>query len=324
MRTQRGCLCFSIKNKFRRLSASFHYAAGLRVFVQEFFKIDNPLIYFKGTQLTTEAQFLTILHQPYPTNLTSSQPKPLHLKIYDPFTNYSLSQHEPSHPSYSGGTLAQYDSFSYPDHVSSHGFFYTAVTCSANFNISSWLVKKEIGHGAFGRVFLTIFQNQAFAVKCSKPKKKQSLVQMKNEVELLKELSHPNVVQYIAFQIMENGTAFLAMEFLERGSLADEIKKSGAINLKKSRSCAKQILAALIYIHQKSIIHRDIKCANCLLDQNENVKLSDFGLATRFVENDVNLTSFVGTPYFMAPEVIESDRSYTLSADIWSFACTVV
>ena len=73
-------------------------------------------------------------------------------------------------------------------------------------------------------------------------------------------------------------------------------------------------------------MHRDIKSANCLLDKSNNVKLTDFGLATKF-RNHERLKSLVGTPYFMAPEVILSNMSskgYTSKADIWSFGCTVV
>merc|ERR1712036_55148 len=98
------------------------------------------------------------------------------------------------------------------------------------------------------------------------------------------------------------------MEYLSRGSLLDLLKKSGPLSLRSTRSYAKQLLAAIIYIHSKNIIHRDIKSGNCLLDTSENLKLSDFGLATKRTQDTLKPTGFVGTPYFMAPEVIKNAK----------------
>jgi len=230
-------------------------------------------------------------------------------------------------------------------------YFYTNQNSSSKHNIRKWKFIKELGRGAFGRVFLAIYGNQYYAVKASKRKKYCSLVQIRNELELLKNLSHPNVIQYLAYEIDKSNKAFMAMEYLSRGSLSDILKKSGAISLNTCRKYSKQLLAAIIYIHNKNIIHRDIKCGNCLLDNNGNLKLSDFGLATQhlpiniknndsiqpnssiFQENSYLTSSllkdFVGTTYFMAPEVIQASNKtlnigYSFPADIWSLGLTVV
>jgi len=219
------------------------------------------------------------------------------------------------------------------DHTTAdeNGHFNSSLQCSANLEISKWKVVRELGKGAFGRVYLAVYDNQYWAVKASQPNRGDSILQICNELELLKSISHPNVIKYIAFEYTHeydsNGTAFMAMEYLSRGSLLDLIKKSGPISVKSSRLYGKQILAALIYIHSKNIIHRDVKCGNCLLDNSNNLKLSDFGLATKLVQDNLKPTGFVGTPYFMAPEVINNAKYRSGSSfpcDIWSFACTIV
>ena len=139
--------------------------------------------------------------------------------------------------------------------------------CSANLKISRWKVLKKIGTGAFGQVYLALNKkdNQCWAVKTSRHEKSDAVKQIKNEVELLKSISHPNVIQYIAFEFdksREVATAFMAMEYLPKGSLHDEIKRTGPLRLESARSYGKQVLAALLYIHGNSIIHRDIKCGN--------------------------------------------------------------
>ena len=146
--------------------------------------------------------------------------------------------------------------------------------CSANLKISTWKVLKKIGTGAFGQVYLALNKkdNQCWAVKTSRHEKSDAVKQIKNEVELLKSISHPNVIQYIAFEFdksREVATAFMAMEYLPKGSLHDEIKRTGPLRLESARSYGKQVLAALIYIHGKSIIHRDIKCGNGKVVENE-------------------------------------------------------
>ena len=151
--------------------------------------------------------------------------------------------------------------------------------CSANLQISKWKVIKKLGVGAFGQVYLTYSENECYAVKTSRHEKSDSVKQIQNEVELLKSISHPNVIQYVAFEYDKySGTAFMAMEYLPKGSLHDEIKRTGPLTLESARSYGKQILAALIYIHSKNIIHRDIKCGNWK-------RLSKNKLKTKILEN---------------------------------------
>jgi mitogen-activated protein kinase kinase kinase 3 len=82
-------------------------------------------------------------------------------------------------------------------------------------------------------------------------------------------------------------------------------------------------LDGLIYLHSRNVIHRDIKGANILLDKNLNVKISDFGTAKKVTSEEGNDTC-VGTPYWMAPEMISQQLEVTTAVDIWSLGCTIV
>jgi serine/threonine protein kinase len=112
------------------------------------------------------------------------------------------------------------------------------------------------------------------------------------------------------------------MEYCENGSLANMLKRFGKVFpeplVKKYTS---QVLLGLEYLHEQGVIHRDVKCANILTTKDGLVKLSDFGTSTKI--SDISSSQVVGSPYWMAPEVIELAGAHT-SSDIWSVGCTVI
>lgn len=113
------------------------------------------------------------------------------------------------------------------------------------------------------------------------------------------------------------------MDYCSGGSIST-LLKAGVIEEKYSAVIAREVLVALIYIHKEGIIHRDIKAANVLVTHEGRVQLCDFGVAAQLSTSQIRRTSMIGTPYWMAPEVISQDGpGYNQKADIWSLGITV-
>ena len=140
------------------------------------------------------------------------------------------------------------------------------------------------------------------------------------EIDLLKNLDHPNIVKYRGF-VKSAETLNIILEYCENGSLHSISKNFGKFPENLVGLYMSQVLHGLLYLHEQGVIHRDIKGANILTTKQGLVKLADFGVATR--TTSLHESSVVGTPYWMAPEVIELSGATTAS-DIWSLGCTVI
>nr|CAD1826605.1 unnamed protein product [Ananas comosus var. bracteatus] len=148
--------------------------------------------------------------------------------------------------------------------------------------------------------------------------------ELEEEVKLLKNLSHPNIVRYLG-TAREEETLNILLEFVPGGSISSLLGKFGSFPEAVIRMYTKQLLQGLEYLHRNGIIHRDIKGANILVDNKGCIKLADFG-ASKQVAKLATMTaakSMKGTPYWMAPEVIVQS-GHSFSADIWSVGCTVI
>jgi serine/threonine protein kinase len=131
----------------------------------------------------------------------------------------------------------------------------------------------------------------------------EELRSIEGEVNLMQKLDHPNIVKYID-TIRTQETLNIIIEFVERGSLSSLRKKSdGALPESLIALYTAQVLEGLSYLHEQGVVHRDIKGANILLAKDNVIKLADFGVATQLDPSRKEL-SVVGTPYWMAPEVI--------------------
>ncbi|KAF7589662.1 hypothetical protein BBP40_003996 [Aspergillus hancockii] len=140
------------------------------------------------------------------------------------------------------------------------------------------------------------------------------------EIDLLKNLDHSNIVKYHGF-VKSAETLNIILEYCENGSLHSIAKNFGRFPENLVGLYMSQVLHGLLYLHEQGVIHRDIKGANILTTKQGLVKLADFGVASR--TTGLSESSVVGTPYWMAPEVIELSGATTAS-DIWSLGCTVI
>ncbi|XP_054788911.1 mitogen-activated protein kinase kinase kinase 1-like [Prosopis cineraria] len=193
--------------------------------------------------------------------------------------------------------------------------------------IANWQKGELLGRGSFGSVYEGISGDGFFfAVKevsllDQGSQGQQSVYQLEQEIALLSQFEHENIVQYYGTE-MDESKLYIFLELVTKGSLASLYRR---YNLRDSQVSAytRQILHGLKYLHDQDVIHRDIKCANILVDASGSVKLADFGLAKATKFNDVK--SCKGTAFWMAPEVVKGkNQGYGLPADIWSLGCTVL
>ncbi|KAF5454018.1 hypothetical protein F2P56_023716 [Juglans regia] len=197
-----------------------------------------------------------------------------------------------------------------------------------------WRKGELIGCGAFGHVYMgmNLDSGELLAVKqvlipansASKERAQAHIRELEEEVKLLKNLSHQNIVRYLG-TVREEETLNILLEFVPGGSISSLLGKFGPFPEAVIRTYTKQLLLGLEYLHKNGIMHRDIKGANILVDNKGCIKLADFGASKQVVELATvsGAKSMKGTPYWMAPEVIlQTGHSFT--ADIWSVGCTVI
>lgn len=203
----------------------------------------------------------------------------------------------------------------------------TSPDASYSRRIDSWQKGDFLGRGSFGTVYEAFTDDGFFfAIKevsllDQGSQGKQSIFQLEQEISLLSQFHHENIVRYLGTK-KDDSKLYIFLELVTKGSLQSLYQK---YNLRDSQVSVytRQILYGLNYLHQRNVVHRDIKCANILVDVRGSVKLADFGLAKATKLNDIQ--SFKGTAFWMAPEVVNRKNSgYGLAADIWSFGCTVL
>ena len=201
-----------------------------------------------------------------------------------------------------------------------------------------WIKGALLGMGSFGNVYLGLngLTGELMAVKqvelpkvgsTSESKKKTMLEALQREFTLLKNLNHVNIVRYLGSQY-DDQYLNIFLEYVPGGSVVALLSNYGAFEEPLVRSFVRQILCGLSYLHEKDIIHRDIKGGNILVDNKGGVKIADFGISKK-VEDDIiaasmaNRASLQGSVFWMAPEVVKQSH-YTKKADIWSLGCLIV
>merc|ERR1712142_875562 len=181
----------------------------------------------------------------------------------------------------------------------------------------------KIGEGSTGIVCIAMDKhtNRQVAVKRMDLRKQQRRELLFNEVVIMRDYHHPNIVEmYDSFLVEDE--LWVVMEFLEGGALTD-IVTHPRMDEEQIATVCKQCLKALAYLHNQGVIHRDIKSDSILLGADGKVKLSDFGFCAQVSAELPKRKSLVGTPYWMSPEVI-SRLAYGPEVDIWSLGIMVV
>lgn len=189
-------------------------------------------------------------------------------------------------------------------------------------------IGKQLGQGTFAKVFYArnLTTGLAVAIKMinkDKVMKVGLMEQIKREISIMRLVKHPNVLQL--FEVMASKSKiYFVLEYAKGGELFNKIAKGGKLSEDAARKYFHQLISAVDYCHSRGVYHRDLKPENLLLDENENLKVSDFGLSalTESKRQDGLLHTTCGTPAYVAPEVLSRKGYDGAKADIWS--CGVI
>ncbi|XP_026560503.1 STE20-like serine/threonine-protein kinase isoform X3 [Pseudonaja textilis] len=193
-----------------------------------------------------------------------------------------------------------------------------------------WEIIGELGDGAFGKVFKA--QNKETkvlaAAKVIDTKSEEELEDYMVEIDILASCDHPNIVKLLDAFYYENNL-WILIEFCAGGAVdAVMLELERPLTEPQIRVVCRQTLEALHYLHENKIIHRDLKAGNILFTLDGDIKLADFGVSAKNTRTIQRRDSFIGTPYWMAPEVVmcetSKDRPYDYKADVWSLGVTLI
>ncbi|CAK9440143.1 uncharacterized protein LODBEIA_P42430 [Lodderomyces beijingensis] len=182
---------------------------------------------------------------------------------------------------------------------------------------------EEIGRGGFGVVYRGIekIASTEVAIKVIDLEQDATdLIEINKEIQILSECRSPQITSYYG-SFVNNYQLWVVMEYMDCGSVFD-LLKAGTMDETTTAVVAKEILLALHYLHDSGKIHRDLKSQNVMVNFRGEVKLTDFGVSTQLNSNFSKRNTTVGTPYWMAPEIIlNSSGGHSFKADIWSLGC---
>mmetsp|Transcript_34637 Transcript_34637/g.60909 ORF Transcript_34637/g.60909 Transcript_34637/m.60909 type:complete len:363 (-) Transcript_34637:422-1510(-) len=197
---------------------------------------------------------------------------------------------------------------------------------------SAYRLLQLVGEGEFGTVHSALVlegshAGESVAVKCLDLEQfpNSNIEAVRTEISIGRLNSHENLVSYYVC-FLHDTQLWMVMPLSEGGSLANVLKQLFTAGIKDETILAtflRQALHGLVYLHTNNKIHRDIKASNILFDSDGQVMLTDFGVAADLNLKERNMCrTMVGSPCWMAPEVIENDKGYDYKADIWSFGIT--
>ncbi|XP_078261381.1 mitogen-activated protein kinase kinase kinase kinase 3-like isoform X5 [Rhinoraja longicauda] len=184
---------------------------------------------------------------------------------------------------------------------------------------------QRIGSGTYGDVYKArnVNTGELAAIKVIKLEPGEDFAIVQQEIIMMKDCKHSNIVAYFG-SYLRRDKLWICMEFCGGGSLQDIYHVTGPLSELQIAYVCRETLQGLYYLHSKGKMHRDIKGANILLTDNGHVKLADFGVSAQITATIAKRKSFIGTPYWMAPEVaaVERKGGYNQLCDIWAVGIT--
>ncbi|KAL1995225.1 hypothetical protein VTN49DRAFT_1412 [Thermomyces lanuginosus] len=205
----------------------------------------------------------------------------------------------------------------------------------------SYAKQRKIGQGASGSVYVARVKENATSPAARElyrthgPRAQVAIKQMDlrsqprkelivNEIIVMKDSQHPNIVNFLdSFLQEQSNELWVVMEFMEGGALTDVIDNNPVIQEDQIATICLETCKGLAHLHSQNIIHRDIKSDNVLLDRLGNVKITDFGFCAKLTEAKSKRATMVGTPYWMAPEVVKQ-KEYGPKVDCWSLGIMAI
>ncbi|KAF8019727.1 hypothetical protein BT93_G0430 [Corymbia citriodora subsp. variegata] len=310
-------LCWLVKNRKRR----FRYTANLSKrseadAIRSAFKNDLSLNRERKEKRAGFLNQVDVVLECFAEKISIERTSP-RKDDSDSFYSFSDEDEESDDMDDVGNTLS--DNISEPVHnVSSYG--------SSRPRITSWQKGEMLGSGSFGTVYEGIGKDGfRFAIKevslLDPGNQGKRLLQLQQEISLLSQFDHENIVRYLGSD-KDDKKLYIFLELMTKGSLAT-LYHNYELRDSEVSEFTRQILNGLEYLHDQKVVHRDIKCANILVDVSGSVKLADFGLAKATKINAAKTST--GSAFWMAPEVVNpKEGSYGSAADIWSLGCTVL
>lgn len=195
---------------------------------------------------------------------------------------------------------------------------------------STWTLVGELGDGSFSRVYKAQHRpsGRLAAAKICELKNEEELQDLNVEIDILSVCRHPNIVELIEAYYYES-RLWMLIEFCEGGAvdnIMSELEKP--LTEPQIRYICHELCEGLSFLHKNKVIHRDLKAGNVLLTLGGEVKIADFGVSAKNKYTLQKRDSFIGTPYWMAPETIQCetvrDNPYDYKADIWSLGITLI
>lgn len=192
---------------------------------------------------------------------------------------------------------------------------------------NKYCLEKCIGRGSFGDVYKAVSKHSGRPVAIKVVNLEQTLDEMHflvQEIQFLSLMRSPYVVRYLK-SFIEGTSMWIVMEFCGAGSVADMLRRFKKFDEGITARVIKYVVHGLAYLHEQKIVHRDVKLANVLIAADGTIKLADFGVSGNITVTQARKSTFVGTPYWMAPEVIiRSKLGYNEKADIWLTGITAI
>ena len=219
--------------------------------------------------------------------------------------------------------------------------------------LKDYKIIKLIGKGSFGEVYKVSKDDKFYALKMykisnemnnsnslTKKEKNENLKSIENEIKILSQLNNPFIVKlYEVFSINLNEEVYnikdennddqiicLILELCENGDLNDKIKekkqKNETFAEKEILHYFYEILQGLYYLHKNRVLHRDLKTLNIFLTKDNHIKIGDFGVSKKLINNNIYAYTFVGTPYYLSPEICQN-KAYDEKSDVWSLGVII-